>query len=410
MGTDQRETFVIVGGGLAGAEAAKTLRSQGYDGRLVIVADEPHLPYERPPLTKGYLRGEEGDEKLLVLPASFYEEARVELLTGRRATGLDPAARLLVLDDGTVLGFNRLLIATGARPVRSGIPGMDEPWVHVLRTVADADRLREAARAAGSVVVAGGGWIAAEAAASLRQMGLEVTLVVPGTEVLERHLGPVAGRAFTELHERHGVRVVPSARVKAFVEAAGLRGVRLDSGDIVTGDLAVAGFGASPAVELARDAGLEVDDGIVVDERLMTRADGIFVAGDVASAWHPRYRERVRSEHWDNARRQGRTAARNMLGGSEPYDRLPFFYSDQFELGMELIGRPGAGERVLVRREEAGMVVVWVRDAHVVAAMHTNLWDTRKALERLVASESWIDIERFADPAVPLGDALTVPA
>jgi 3-phenylpropionate/trans-cinnamate dioxygenase ferredoxin reductase component len=410
MTTDRVRTVAIVGGGLAAAEAAKTLRSEGYDGRLVVVTEEPLPPYERPPLTKEYLRGEATPDALLAQPAAFYEESRVELLTGRRAVRLDPRKRSLALDDGTAMGFDRLLLATGARAMRPAVAGIDEPWVHLLRTAADADRLREAARAAGSAVVAGGGWIAAEAAASLRQMGLDVTLVVPGGEVLERHLGPAVGRAFTELHERHGVRVERGARVRAFVEAAGRRDVRLLDGRVVTGDLAVAGFGASPAVELAAEAGLEVDNGIVADERLMTRADGIFVAGDVASAWHPRYGQRVRSEHWDNARRQGRTAARNMLGGAEPYDRLPFFFSDQFELGMELIGRSGAGDRVLVRRQEAGMVVAWVRDARVVAAMHTNLWNTRKALERLVSSGARIDSERFTDPAVPLEAAVGVPA
>jgi 3-phenylpropionate/trans-cinnamate dioxygenase ferredoxin reductase subunit len=410
MGATGMQSFVIVGGGLAAAEAAKTLRSEGYDGRLVVVADELHLPYERPPLTKEYLRGESSASTLLAQPASFYEESRVEVLIGRRAVSLDPGARSVAIDDGTAITFDRLLLATGARALRPPLPGIDEPWVHVLRTVADADRLREAALAGGSVVVAGGGWIAVEAAASLRQIGLEVTLVVPGTEILERHLGPIAGRAFTELHERHGVRVVRGARVDAVVGAAGHRGVRLDSGDILAGDIVVVGFGASPAVELARDAGLDVDGGIVADKRLMTGADGIFVAGDVASAWHPRYGKHVRSEHWDNARRQGRTAARNMLGGSEPYDRLPYFFSDQFDLGMELFGRPLANDRVLVRREDAGLLAAWIRDGHVVAGMHTNLRASRKALERLVAAGSRIDVERFADPAVPVDEVLAVSA
>jgi 3-phenylpropionate/trans-cinnamate dioxygenase ferredoxin reductase component len=402
MGTTETQTFVIVGGGLAAAEAAKTLRTEGYDGRLVVVAEEPQLPYERPPLTKEYLRGESAAEQLLFRPATFYEESRIEVLAGRRATRLDPATRSLTLDDGSVIVFDRLLLATGARAMRPSIPGINEPWVHVLRTIADADRLREAARAAGSVVVAGGGWIAAESAASLRQMGVDVTLVVPGQEVLERHVGAIAGRMFTELHERHGVRVVRGARVVELARPGGRTGVRLGGGDRVACDLAVAGLGASPAVELAAEAGLEVDDGIVADERLMTRVDGIYVAGDVASAWHPRYGHRVRSEHWDNARRQGRAAAHNMLGGAVPYDRLPYFYSDQFDLGMELFGRPAAGDRVHVRREDPGLVVAWTSDGRVVSAMHANVPDRRKTLERLVSSQARIDAARFADPGVPL--------
>lgn len=406
MGTTDRKPFTIVGGGLAAAEAVKTLRTEGYGGRLVVVAEEPRLPYERPPLTKEYLRGESAADQLLVLPASFYDEARAEVLVGRTATGLDLSARAVTLDDGSVIEFNRLLLATGARANRPPLPGIGRPWVHVLRTVADADTLREAARSAGAVVVAGGGWIAAETAASLRQTGCDVTLVIPANELLERHVGPVVGRTFTELHERHGIRVVRGSRVSAFVDVAGRRGVRLDGGETVSCDLAVVGFGATPAVGLAADAGLEVDDGIVADERLMTRAEGVFVAGDVASAWHPGYGRRVRTAHWDNARRQGRIAARNMLGEALSYDRLPFFYSDQFDLGMELVGRPGPGDPVLVRQEETGLVVAWTNAGRVVAAMHANAWDSRKALEELVASGARIDADRFADSAVPLDATL----
>jgi 3-phenylpropionate/trans-cinnamate dioxygenase ferredoxin reductase subunit len=278
-----------------------------------------------------------------------------------------------------------------------------------LAEPADADRLRDATRGATSAVVAGGGWIAAEVAASLRQVGLEVTLVVPGAEVLERHLGPVAARELSGIHERNGVRLVRSSRVVAIDETGGRRSVRLAGGDVVEGDLAVLGLGATPATELAVAAGLAVEDGIVADEHLATAAPGVFVAGDVASAWNPRYGERVRSEHWDNARRQGRTAARNMLGGAEAYDRVPYFFSDQFDLGLEMLGRPGQGSDILVRREDAGIVAAWVRDGAVVAAMHTNLWDTRKPLDRLVSAGARIDAARFVDPSVPLAEALALP-
>lgn len=402
MRTEPRPTFVIVGGGLAAAEAAKTLRADGFDGRLVVVAAEPWLPYELPPLSKEYLRGEVGREKLLAQPASFYEDEEVELLTGRRAFALDLATRSVALDDGRDLHFDRLLIATGARAVRPAMDGVDRPWVHLVRTVDDADRLRAAASGAESAVVAGGGWVAAETAASLRQMGLRVTLVVPGAEVLERHLGPEVGAILSDLHERHGVRVVRRARAAAIVDGRGGRGIRLASGDMVAGDLAVLGFGALPAVELAAAAGLAVDDGIRVDERLMTEADGIYAAGDVASAWHPRYARRLRPEHWDNARRQGRTAAHNLLGRAEPYDRIPYFYSDQFELGTESIGRPSDGEHVLVRRDDAGWIALWLRAGRVVAGMHGNLWDSKGDLERLVSSGVRIDARRFRDPGVPL--------
>jgi len=406
MQTETTRPFAIVGGGLAAAEAAKTLRAEGYDGPLVLIAEEPLLPYERPPLTKEYLRGEAGQDKLLAQPGSFYEASGIDARTGTRAVSLDVAGHSIGLADGSRITFDRLLLATGARATRPALAGIDAPWVHFIRTAADADRLREAAGGTSSAVVAGGGWIAAEAAASLRQMGLNVTLVIPGAEVLERHLGADVGREFSALHERNGVRVVRSSRVESLAESGGTREVRLKGGGVIAGDLVVLGLGASAAVELAQDAGLEVDDGILVDDNLRTSADGVFAAGDVASAWIPRYGERVRSEHWDNARRQGRTAARNMLGLGEAYDRVPYFFSDQFDLGMELLGRPGIGTEQLVRHEGAGVVVLWTRDGAVVAGMHTNLGESRKPIDRLVSAGASIDPAVFRDPGVPLVAAL----
>jgi 3-phenylpropionate/trans-cinnamate dioxygenase ferredoxin reductase subunit len=406
MADQPSRPFVIVGGGVAAAEAAKALRAEGYDRPLVIITDEPLFPYERPPLTKEYLRGEVGADALLTQPALFYEEAGIDVRTGTRAVALDVASRSLDLDNGARLGFDSLLLATGARATRPALGGIDEPWVHLIRTAGDADRLRAAAGGAASAVVAGGGWIAAEAAASLRQMGLEVTLVVPGAEVLERHLGPEVGREFSTLHERNGVRVVRSSRVTGLGQSGGRREVRLDSGEVIPGDLAVVGLGAAPAVELAQQAGLDVADGILVDDHLRTSADGIYAVGDVASAWIPRYGERVRSEHWDNARRQGRTAARNMLGLDEPFDRVPYFYSDQFDLSMELFGRPGTGTAQLVRREDHGVVVLWTRDDVVVAGMHANLRVARKPIDRLVSTGGSVDAGVFLDPGVPLEEAL----
>ena len=403
-------TFVIVGGGVAAAEAAKTLHAEGYADRLVVVTDEPRPPYERPPLTKEYLRGEAGDEKLVKLPASFYDAAGIELRTGVRAVGLDVAGRSVALGDGTSIRFDRLLLATGSRAVRPRLDGIDASWAHVIRTAEDADRLREAAGRSASVVVAGGGWIAAEAAASLRQLGLAVTLVVPGAQVLERHVGAEVGLELGALHERQGVRVIRSSRVTELRDEAGGRVVVLDTGETLATDLAVLGFGASPALELAIAAGLATHDGVLVDEHLQTTTGVVFAAGDVAAAWNPRYRDRVRSAHWDNARRQGRTAARNMLGGAEVYDRVPYFFSDQFDLGMEVLGRPDLGTQQHVRRLDEGMVVVWTRDGVVVAGAHTNAWDSKKPLDRLISSGATIDPVAISDPAVPLEALAAAPA
>ena len=397
--TTQR-TFLIVGGGLAAAEAAKTLRAEGYDDRLVVVTEEPRAPYERPPLTKAYLRGEVDADTLHPVPTAFYAEGGIDLRTGVRATELHLRERRVELDDGSDIVFDRLLLATGARAFRPALKGIEQPWVHLLRTVEDADGLRDAARASTTAVAAGGGWIAAETAASLSQMGLTVTLVIPGKEVLEHHLGSTIGRRFSELHERHGVRLVRSARVTEIVD----RGVRTADGVRIEGDIVVLGFGIAPATELAERAGLELDRGIVADERLETSATGVFVAGDVATAWHPRYGMGLRSEHWDNARRQGRTAARNLLGRGEVYDRVPYFFSDQFELGMELIGRPEGDADVWTRREGDGYVVLWVRDGRAVAGMHADAWDSKRAINAIVEGGAPIDRATFEDASIALAD------
>ena len=393
-------TFLIVGGGLAATEAARTLRAEGYDDRLVVVTEEPRAPYERPPLTKAYLRGEVDVDTLHPVPAAFYADGGIDLRTGTRATELDVHERRVRFADGSDIVFDRLLLATGARAFRPTLEGIEQPWVHVIRRVEDADRLRDAARASTTAVVAGGGWIAAETAASLSQLGLKVTLVIPGSEVLEHHLGSTVGRQFSELHERHGVRLVRSARVTEIID----RGIRTADGARITGDLVVLGFGVTPAVELAERAGLELDNGIVADERLETSAQGVFVAGDVATAWHPRYGVTLRTEHWDAARKQGRTAARNLLGRGEVYDRVPYFFSDQFELGMELIGRPEAEADLWTRREGDGHVALWVRNGHAVAGMHADAWDSKRAINAIVEGGAPVDRAAFEDPSIALAD------
>ncbi len=307
-----------------------------------------------------------------------------------------------MLDDGRELRWDGLLLATGASPIRPPLAGVERPFVHLLRSIEDADRLRDAARRSESAVVVGGGWIAAETAASLRQLGLRVTLVVPGGEVLEKHLGPEVGSLLTALQPDHGVRVARRRRVVGIVDGRAGRGVRIEGGDVLAGDVVLLGLGATPSVELAESAGLAVSNGIVVNERLMTEAGGIFAAGDVASAWSPRLGRRVRSEHWDNARRQGRTAAHNLVGKAEAYDRVPYFFSDQFELGLETIGFPIDGERVVVRQQADGFVALWLREGRVVAGAHANVWDAKGIIDRLVSSRTLLDVTAFRDAAVPL--------
>ena len=406
MTAASHRTFVIVGGGVAGAEAAKTLRAEGFDDRIVLVAGEPHTPYQRPPLSKDYLRGEATSGSLLALDPDFYEREGIELLTGRRATDLNARERWVSLDDDRLIRFDGLVLATGAAAKRPTLPGSDRPFVHVLRTIEDADRLRAATATAETAVVAGGGWIAAETAASLSLLGLDVTLAVPGDEILEQTLGPIVGSRYTALHRAHGVHVATHERVTEILDGPSGRGVRLADGNVLRGDLVVLGLGATPNVDLARRAGLSIEGGIAVDEHLRTGAPGIVAVGDVASAWHPRYEARIRSEHWDNARRQARTAARTLLERPEAYERLPYFYSDQFELGMEFVGRSVEADEVVVREEpEPGsFVALWLRRGAVVAGLHGNVWDARAAIDRLVDTETTIQPAAFRDENVSMAD------
>ena len=405
-----QKTFVIVGASLAGASAAGQLRKDGFDGRVVLVGEEPDRPYERPALSKAYLRGTAERPTLDVHRPTFYSDNAIELRTSTRVTAVEPRSLEVVLQDGHRLRYDRLLLATGATPRRLEIPGGDLAGVHYLRTVGDAEAIREAAARAHRVVVIGGGWIGAEVAASLRQLGLPVALVAPGSVPLERVLGIEVGTVYHDLHAEHGVELVMHQRVTAFRGRAAVEAVETADGTRIASDLVVVGVGARPRTELATGAGLDVDDGILVDEYLESGVLGIFAAGDVAGAWHPRLGSRLRVEHWDNAKRQGRAAARNMLGNAEPYARIPYFYSDQYELSMEYAGVAPGWDRVVFRGDPASrsFLAFWLRDGRVVAGMNANVWQVNDAIAALVGSREKVAVERLVDPAVPLDDLETM--
>ena len=401
------DRVVIVGGGLAGATAAFALRKEGFAGRLVLVADEDQPPYQRPPLSKEYLRGESSLEQAYVKPAAAYEAEGIELLRGRRAATLDPVARRVNLDDATELAYDALLIATGAAPRQLTATRAYLPGLHYLRTAGDADALRRAAAEARSVAVIGGGWVGSEVAASLRQLGHDVTLISNLPRPLERVLGPEVAEAYRALHLEHGVRLV-HGHVSALEGDRRVEGVRLSDGQQVAADVVVAGVGAVPRLKLAMRGGLELrEGGIAVDEYLRSSAPRIYAAGDVAAAWHPRYGRHVRVEHWDNAIRQGKAAAANILGAGKPYDRVPYFYSDQFDLGMEYRGLAPEWGKVVIRGDIAARKfhAFWLADGRVIAAMNANLWDDAKMLRDLVDSEEPVNPARLADPSVPLAEA-----
>lgn len=401
------DSVVIAGGGLAGATAAFALREGSFDGRITLVSQEESAPYERPPLSKAYLRGESTLDQALVRPLAEYSAHGIELLGGRRAVTLDPTIRRLNLDNGTNLTYDVLLIATGAAPRHLGSTPASLAGVHYLRNAEDAEAIRTAAANATNIAVIGGGWVGSEVAASLRQLGHDVTLISTLPRPLERVLGPEVAEVYRRLHAEHGVRLV-QGHVSLLQGTRSVEEVRLTDGHGVPADLVVVGVGAVARLQLAMRGGLETTEGgIAVDEYLRTSVPNIYAAGDVAAAWHPRFGRHIRIEHWDNAIEQGKAAAANILGANRPYARTPYFYSDQFDLGMEYRGYAPQWGEVVVRGDLAKreFLAFWLADDRVIAAMNANLWDQGKELQRLVESEERVDVARLADPVVPLAEA-----
>jgi 3-phenylpropionate/trans-cinnamate dioxygenase ferredoxin reductase subunit len=402
------ETHIIVGASLAGAKAAEALRTEGFDGRVLLVGAEQERPYERPPLSKDYLRGEAGRAKVYAHDEGFYGAHDIELCLGRRAVSLDTSTRELGLDDGERLRYSALLLTTGARPRRLEIPGSELEGVMYLRSVEDSDALRARLDKGGTVVVIGAGWIGSEVAASARQRGLEVTVVEPGAVPLERVLGAEVGAIYRDVHADHGVRLLLGTGVEAFEGGSAVERVRTSDERELDCDFAVVGVGVEPRTELALAAGLSIDNGILADERLRTSAPGVFAAGDVANAQHPFYGERIRVEHWANALNQGPAAARNMLGHADAYERLPYFFSDQYDVGMEYSGFARSWDRVVLRGDVASreFIAFWMVEDRVVAGMNVNVWDVTDPIQRLIRERVAVDDRRLADPDVPLEDLL----
>jgi 3-phenylpropionate/trans-cinnamate dioxygenase ferredoxin reductase subunit len=407
-----KQTFVIVGAGLAGAKAAQELRERGFDGRVVLVGSEPERPYERPPLSKDYLRGESEREKAYVHPDSFYAEQEIELLTASAVAAIDPGASRVLLEDNRELAYDRLLLTMGAEPRRLPIPGADLEGIHYLRTFADADAVRVRLEAGtGRVAVVGAGWIGSEVAASARERGLEVSVIDPLALPNERIFGTEVGSFYRDVHVQNGVEMLLGRGVEAFEGEGAVARVRLSDGAQVECDFAVVGVGVAPRIELARDGGLQVDNGIVVDERLRTSAPNIYAAGDVANAWHPFYGRRIRVEHWANALNQGPAAARSMLGEDVGYERIPYFFSDQYDVGMEYSGYAESWDEVVLRGDPdagEGFMAFWLRDGRVLAGMNVNVWDVNQHVQDLIRTARPVDPRALADPGTPLDTLLSV--
>lgn len=406
-----RQTFVIVGASLAGAGAAATLREQGFDGRIALVGAEPHRPYERPPLSKGYLQGEAERDSVYVHPEGFYAEQEIDLMRGREVTAIDPAARTAALGDGESIAWDALLLATGSEPRRLPIPGADLPGVRVLRTLDDSDGLREVIAGDGRLVVIGAGWIGSEAAASARAGGMEVTIVEQASAPLQGVLGAEVGAMYAALHRDNGVELLTDSGVEAIEGDGRAERVRLAGGRAVECAAVLIGVGAAPRTGLAEAAGLAVDNGVLVDATLAA-GGGVFAAGDVANAEHPVYGRRVRVEHWANALNQGPHAAGAMLGKAVPFDRLPYFYSDQYDVGMEYSGLARGSDEVVLRGDLASreLIAFWIVDGRVAAGMNVNVWDVAEPIQALIRSRAPVDPARLADPEVPLETLLPAAA
>ncbi|WP_392543327.1 NAD(P)/FAD-dependent oxidoreductase [Oryzobacter telluris] len=365
--------IVIVGAGLAGGTAATELRERGYEGEVVLLGEEEHPPYERPPLSKGYLLGNDELDGAFVHARDWYAEHDVDLRTGVQATALDTDAHVLSTTDGD-LTYERLLLATGAEPRRLAFAEDAGIEVAYLRTIEDSDRLKAAFGEGKRIAVVGAGWIGLEVAAAARAAGSDVTVFETAELPLLRVLGPTVARVFADLHREHGVDLRLGAAVS------------LD--DLAGADLVVAGIGVSPRVDLARNGGLAVDDGVLVDAGLRTSVPSVLAVGDIASQAHPVLGRRIRVEHWDTAINQAKTAAHNLAGGDEVYDTLPYFFTDQYDLGMEYVGHAGADDEVVVHGDLDAKTfrAFWIRDDRVVAAMHANDWDATDALREAVAT------------------------
>jgi 3-phenylpropionate/trans-cinnamate dioxygenase ferredoxin reductase component len=406
--SSQQQTFVIVGAGLAGAKAAETLREEGYDGRLILIGAEPERPYERPPLSKEYLRGET-DEKPFVHAESFYAENQIELLTSTLVTAIEPARNELILEGDRRQGYDRLLLATGAAPRQLHLPGSDLPGVHYLRTVEDSQRIGERIDSTERLVVIGSGWIGAEVAASARQKGAEVTMIEMGSLPLERVLGPEVGRIYRDIHRDHGLEFLPETTVDRFEGAGRVEQVVTNDGTEIETGFVVIGIGVAPRTELLEASEVRVDNGVLTDETLATSVPGVYAAGDVANARHPHYGRHLRVEHWANALNQGPAAARAMLGQEVSYDEIPYFFSDQYETGMEYGGYATEWDEIVFRGDVAAreFIAFWIKDRRLVAGMNMNVWDVNEPIRDLIRSGGEVDPSRLRDPDVPIDELAT---
>lgn len=407
------DRVLIVGGGQAAAQAVDTLRRKGYKGSLTVVGDEPHWPYQRPPLSKKFLAGELKRDRLLIRPPHFYADHGVDVRLGRRALHIDPEAQHVRLDDGSVLGYDALLLATGSKPRPLPAPGADLAGVHYLRSLGDVERIRSELAPGRRVVIVGGGYIGLEVAATVRELGLEVTVLEMADRVMNRVTCSEVSSFYAAEHSRHGVRIICNARVRGLQgggrgSAGRVRAVMAEDGSEHPADVVIVGVGVTPADELASAAGLECSNGIVVDEHCRTSDPRIFAAGDCTNHPSIRYGRRLRLESVDNAFEQGTSAALNMLGTPTAHDKVPWFWSDQYDLKMIIVGICQGHDSVVMRGSpaERSFSVCYLRDGELIAVDTVNQPKDQIAARKLVAARARPDLTKLANPAIALRDCL----
>lgn len=409
---EQSDTFVIVGGGLAGAKAAEALRDNNFEGHIVLLAEEQRLPYERPPLSKEYLAGTQTITDFTVAPADWYRDHDIDVRLGVRAVSLDPSTHTVTLSDDSTVRYDKLLLATGSRSRRPPIPGSDADGVHYLRTFDDAEALNSALTQGSSLAVVGAGWIGLEVAAGARQRGVDVTVVETAKVPLQAALGAELGEVFATLHREHGVDLRLGSTVAEISTAAGAAtGLTLGDGSQVGADTVLVAVGAQPNVGLAEAAGLDMGDGgVLVDASLRSSDPDVYAVGDIAAAQHPLLGARIRTEHWANAQKQPATAVTGMLGGSAEYTELPYFFTDQYDLGMEYVGYAPSYQRVVYRGDVDGreFVSFWLDgSSRVLAGMNVNIWEGLDDIKALIRSQTPVDPEALADPQASLSELLS---
>ncbi|MGA9674458.1 MAG: FAD-dependent oxidoreductase [Mycobacterium sp.] len=409
------QTFVIVGGGLAGAKAAEALRDSSFDGQIILFAEEAHLPYERPPLSKEYLAGKKTLGDFTVQNSDWYHEHNVDLRLGTRVSAVDATEHTVGLPDGTTVHYDKLLLATGSASKRPPIPGSDAAGVRYLRTYDDAEALNSVLAEGSSLAVVGAGWIGLEVAASARQRGVHVTVVESAKQPLVAALGETVGEVFATLHRDHGVDLRLQAQVEEISTSDGkATGLTMRDGSKVAADAVLVAVGAKPNIELAEQAGLSMGSGfqggVLVDASLVTSDPDIYAVGDIAAAEHPLFATRIRTEHWANALKQPAVAAAGMLGKPGEYAELPYFFTDQYDLGMEYVGYAPSFDRVVFRGDVGGreFVAFWLdADSRVLAGMNVNVWDVLDDVKALIKSRTPVDGDRLADPQSPLSELLS---